>query len=110
MTTFDKREQDFENKFAHDQKLSFKIEARASKLLGQWVAGKMGLTGDDAAKYAMDLVSANLEEPGYDDVLRKASADLKAKKIDVSDHMLKVEMDKLADEARKQIMAEGGKA
>lgn len=106
MTDLSGREKDFENKYAHDEKIGFKIEARTSKLFGLWAAEKMGLTGEQAQNYALDVVNANLEEAGFDDVLNKVSADFKAKDIDISPHMMKVELDKAHTEARRQIMSE----
>ncbi len=107
MSGFNDREKDFENKYAHDEKMSFKIEARCSKLFGLWIAGKLGLSGSEAQDYAMEVVSANLELPGFDDVLMKVTGDLAAKKIDISDHILKVELEKALEEARKQVLSEG---
>ena len=76
MTTFDERESAFENKFAHDAEMLFKAEARANKLLGLWAAGLMGKSGDDAAAYAAEVVKADFEEAGHEDVVRKVAGDL----------------------------------
>ena len=76
MTTFDDRENTFETKFAHDAELRFKAEARRNKLLGQWAAGLLGLTGTEADAYATEVVKADFEEAGSDDVIRKVVADL----------------------------------
>src|SRR5919204_324372 len=76
MTTFDKREQGFEAKFAHDEELMFKAAARSNKLLGMWAAGQLGLTGDAAASYATTLVTENLANQTMDETLRKVSDDL----------------------------------
>ena len=76
MSTFDDRENAFENKFAHDEQMKFRAEARANKLLGLWAAELMGKTGDDAAAYAVAVVKADFEEAGHEDVVRKVSADL----------------------------------
>jgi hypothetical protein len=81
MTTFDKREQGFEAKFAHDEELMFRAMARSNKLLGNWAAAQLGLTGAAAADYATELVTANLESQTMDDVLRKVSGDLAPKGI-----------------------------
>jgi hypothetical protein len=81
MTTFDKREKAIEAKFAHDEELRFKAMARANKLLGNWAAAQLGLTGADATSYANQLVTANLENQTADDTLRKVSGDLAAKGI-----------------------------
>lgn len=79
MADFEDRELAFERKYANDQETLFRIEARACKLLGLWVAQEMGLQGDAAATYAGDLVSHNLKEPGLNDVISKVKADLSAK-------------------------------
>ncbi len=104
MSTFDDREQAFEKAYAHQEKIDFNVEARCSKLYGLWAAEKLGLSGDDAQTYAMDVVSANLEEPGFDDVLQKVKADFEAKGLEISDHVMRIELDKVLEEARRQIM------
>jgi hypothetical protein len=81
MTTFDKREQGFEAKFAHDEELLFKATARTNKLLGLWAAAQLGLSGDAAASYATGLVTDNLERQTIDDVVAKVSGDLAAKGV-----------------------------
>ncbi len=81
MTTFDKREQGFEAKFIHDEELRFKAMARCNKMLGNWAAAQLGLTGDAAAAYANELVTANLEDQSADDTLRKVLKDLAPKSI-----------------------------
>ncbi|WP_314959936.1 DUF1476 domain-containing protein [Bradyrhizobium cosmicum] len=81
MTTFDKREQGFEAKFAHDEELMFKAAARSNKLLGLWAAGQLGLSGDAAASYATALVTDNLESRTIDEVVGKVSGDLAGKGV-----------------------------
>ena len=76
MTTFDDRENAFENKFAHDAEMQFKAEARRNRLLGLWAADLMGKTGDDAQAYAKEVVAADFEEAGHEDVVRKVKGDL----------------------------------
>ena len=76
MTTFDDRENAFENKFAHDAEMQFKAEARRNKLLGLWAADLMGKSGDDAQAYAREVVKSDFEEAGDEDVFRKVSGDL----------------------------------
>ncbi|MBI5260223.1 MAG: DUF1476 domain-containing protein [Bradyrhizobium sp.] len=85
MTLFDKREQGFEAKFAHDEELRFKVMARCNKLLGNWAAAQLGLSGEAAAVYANGLVTANLESQTTDETLRKVSKDLSAKGISEQD-------------------------
>ncbi len=76
MSTFDDRENAFENKFAHDAEMQFKAEARRNRLVGLWAAELMGKTGDEAAEYAKEVVAADFEEAGYEDVVRKVKGDL----------------------------------
>ena len=105
MTTFDKRKDGFEQKFAHDEELMFKATARRNKLLGLWAAEKMGLSGDAASAYAKDVVASDFEEAGDEDVVRKVMADFAAKNVDQSDHQLRRTMDELMVEAVTQIKA-----
>lgn len=79
MTTFDDREHAFEAKFAHDSEMQFRAEARRNKLVGLWAAGLLGKSGDAATDYAMTVVSADFEEAGIEDVVRKVAADLVGK-------------------------------
>jgi len=81
MTTFDKREQGFEAKFAHDEELMFKATARTNKLLGLWAAAQLGLGGDAAVSYATALVTDNLESQTIDDVVGRVSGDLAARGV-----------------------------
>jgi hypothetical protein len=105
MTTFDKREEGFEKKFAHDEELRFKANARRNKLLGLWAAEKMGLSGPAADTYAKEVVVADFEEAGDDDVLRKVSKDFKAKGVAQSDPQIRQTMDALMLQAIEQIKA-----
>ena len=107
MTTFDKRQEGFEKKFAHDEELLFKAGARRNKLLGLWAAEKMGLTGADADAYAKSVVVADFEEAGDDDVFRKIRKDLDAKGVEQSDHQIRRTMDELMQTAIEQIKAAG---
>ncbi len=106
MSGFDKREEGFETKFAHDAELQFKANARRNKLLGLWAAELMGLSGDAADAYAMEVVKSDFEEAGDDDVFRKVRADFDAKNIDQSDHQLRRTMDELLATAAEQIQNE----
>jgi len=76
MTTFDDRESAFENKFAHDEEMAFRAQARCNKLLGLWAAEILGKSGEDAETYAKEVVLADFEEAGHEDVVRKVAADL----------------------------------
>ncbi len=103
MTTFDDRENAFENKFAHDEELKFKAEARRNKLLGLWAAGLMGKAGDAAAAYAKEVVVADFEEAGDEDVYRKVAGDLG----DLADETtIRTRMVELMAEAIHQVMNE----
>ncbi|WP_050927765.1 DUF1476 domain-containing protein [Aestuariivita boseongensis] len=105
MTTFDDREHAFENKFAHDAEMQFKAEARRNKLLGLWAAELMGKTGDEAAEYAKEVVKADFEEAGDEDVYRKVAGDLG----DLADEpTIRTKMRELMAEAKAQIMSEVG--
>ena len=103
MTTFDKREEGFEKKFAHDEELRFKASARRNKLLGLWAAEKMGLSGPAADAYAKEVVVADFEEAGDDDVLRKVNKDFEAKGVAQSDQQIRQMMDALMIQAIEQI-------
>jgi len=103
MTTFDKREQGFEAKFIHDEELRFKVAARCNKMLGNWAAGQLGLTGDGAVSYANELVTANLESQTSDDILRKVLNDLAPKGI--SKQQVAQKMDEFLHVALAQIEA-----
>ena len=103
MSTFEDRENAFENKFAHDQELQFKVEARRNKLLGLWAAGLLGKTGDDAAAYATEVVKSDFEEAGHEDVVRKVSGDLGDK---ASEDEIRAQMEALMAEAKTQVMNE----
>ncbi len=105
MTTFDKREEGFERKFALDAELKFKAEARRNRLLGVWVAEKLGLSGDDVTAYAKEVVAADFEEAGSEDVFRKVKTDLDAKGIAVSETEIRTKMDELMATAVEQVKA-----
>lgn len=104
MTTFDKREEGFEKKFAHDEELKFKAYARRNKLLGLWAASELGKTGADADAYAKEVVLADFEEAGDDDVVRKVVRDLAAK--GVSEQAVRAKLTELLAEAVKQIQSQ----
>jgi len=106
MTTFNDREKDFEAKFKHDEELKFKATVRRNKLLGLWAAEHLGLDADAADAYARQVVEADFEEPGEEDVFRKVFGDLEAKGAGLSEHQIRRRMEELMTEAREQIMAE----
>ncbi|MCG7518399.1 DUF1476 domain-containing protein [Ruegeria sp. Ofav3-42] len=103
MTTFDEREQAFEAKFAHDEEMRFKVEARCNKLLGLWAAEKLGKSGDEAEAYAKTVVIADFEEAGHEDVVRKVSGDLGSLS---SDDEVRAKLAELLPEAKAQVMTE----
>lgn len=105
MTTFDKREEGFEKKFAHDEELRFKANARRNKLLGLWAAEKLGIAGPDANVYAKDVVMADFEQAGDDDVFRKLRKDFDAKGVTQSDVDIRRAMTELMEQAIAQIKA-----
>ena len=105
MTTFDKREEGFEKKFAHDEELRFKASARRNKLLGLWAAEKLGLSGTEADAYAKDVVMADFEEAGDNDVLRKVVKDLESKGI--NEQAVRAQMGTLLAQAVEQIKKSG---
>jgi hypothetical protein len=104
MTTFDKREEGFEKKFAHDEELKFKALARRNKMLGLWAAGKLGLSGADAEAYAKDVVLAEIEGTG---VFAKVRKDFDAKGVVQSDHQIHRTMSELMAQAVAQVKASG---
>lgn len=103
MSTFDDRENAFENKFAHDQELQFKATARRNKLTGLWAADLMGKTGAQAAAYAVEVVKADFEEAGDEDVIRKLVADLAGKADDAT---IRAKLAEMMVEAKRQVMSE----
>ena len=105
MTTFDKREEGFEKRFALDEEQKFKAEARRNKLLGLWVAEKLGLSGEAANAYAKEVVAAEFQEPGDADVVRKVMGDLTAKGVAITEQQVRVKMDELTTQAVAQVKA-----
>src|SRR3546814_9809894 len=89
MTTFDNREKAFEEKFAHDAEITFRIAARRNRLLGLWAAERMKLTSEEADAYAKAVVQADFEEAGDDDVVRKLLGDLTAAGVEISEHAIR---------------------
>lgn len=103
MTTFDDRENAFEAKFAHDEEMNFKAEARCNKLLGLWAAEFLGKSGADADEYAKTVVIADFEEAGHEDVVRKVVADLEGK---ITSEEIRAKRAELLNVAKKQVMDE----
>jgi hypothetical protein len=105
MTTFDKREEGFEKKFAMDEETRFKANARRNRLFGAWAAQHLGLSGADADAYAKEVVMADFEEAGDDDVFRKVRKDFDAKGVKQSDQDIRRTMNELMEQAVAQIKA-----
>jgi hypothetical protein len=104
MTTFDDRERAFENKYARDQEMQFKIVARRNRLLGHWAAGLMGLTDVEAESYAKDVVRADFEEAGDEDVIRKVLGDLTSAGVECDEARIREALAHKTVEARRQLM------
>jgi hypothetical protein len=102
MSTFDKREEGFESKFAHDQELRFKAHARRNKLAGLWAAEKLGLTGAAAESYAANIVTIDLDKPDSDRVFKELRKDFDEKGVEQSDHQIR----RTLDEAMEKAVAE----
>ncbi|MEM1351947.1 MAG: DUF1476 domain-containing protein [Pseudomonadota bacterium] len=103
MSTFEDRENAFENKFAHDAEMQFKAEARRNKLLGMWAAELLGKTGSDAEDYAKEVVKSDFEEAGHEDVYRKVSGDLGHRADEAT---IRAKMADCLVEAKRQLMDE----
>ncbi len=107
MATFEEREREEEARFRHEQELAFKIRNRRNKLFGLWIAeNHLGLSGEAALAYAKDVVMADFEGPGDDDMLDKVKQDLAAKGIALSDHLLRKHLAECEQQAREQVMKE----
>lgn len=105
---FHDREQAFEAKFKLDEELEFRARARRNKLLGLWAAEAMGMAGGGAEAYARQVVAADLEEPGDEDVIRKVMKDLSEHDVDMTEGRLRIKLEKMLQVAREQIMKESG--
>jgi hypothetical protein len=101
---FDEREQAFENKFKLDEELRFRVHSKAVKLFGLWIAEQLGFKDVEASVYADDVVEADFEEAGIEDVIRKVQKDLKTKGIEISDHDLHHRFNIDLEKAKKLLM------
>jgi hypothetical protein len=106
MSTFDDREKGFERKYEHDQQFQFKANSRRNKLLGLWAAGLMGKTGDEAESYGREIVAADFEKPGHDDVIERLVRDLAAAGKPMEARTIVKQSELLLTEARRQVMNE----
>ena len=108
MSTFDDRERAFETKYARDQEMQFRVVARRNRLLGQWAARLMGLTEAEADSYAKDVVRADFEEAGDEDVIRKLIGDLTSAGVDCDEAKIREALEHKTVEARRQLMEAQG--
>jgi len=106
MTMFDDRERGEETRFKHEQELAFKARNRGNKLFGLWIAEQLGLSGDAAESYAKEVVVADFEAPGDEDIFTKVKADLEAKSIEISNHLLTKHLQEFRQVAAQQIRSE----
>ena len=106
MTDFSDREKGEERKFAMDEETAFRVAARRNRLLGQWVAEKLGLTPEETAAYAKEVVQADFEEAGDEDVIRKVLGDLVGAGCDVDEAEVRSALEQKAVEAKRQLMSE----
>ncbi|HVL77910.1 MAG TPA: DUF1476 domain-containing protein [Sphingomicrobium sp.] len=104
MTTFDDRERAFETKFAHDEEMKFRITARRNRLVGEWAARLMNLSDEEAQAYAKDVIRADFEEAGDEDVVRKVLGDLTAAGVEIDDSKIRDQIAHKTVEARRQII------
>lgn len=104
MNEFEKRDQAFENKFAHDQELEFKATVRRDKNIALWAAEKLGKSAEDTEKYIPELIEANMQKAGDEDLLEKIMADFSKAGVEIAESEVRREMARLLDVAREQIM------
>ena len=107
MSGFDERQKSEEAKFAYDEKIRFKAEARRNKLLANWVSELLGKSDQEAASYVAEVIAADFEEAGDEDVFRKLRADLDASKVDIDDETLRAKMTELMNKALEDVSADG---
>ena len=108
MTSFDDRERAFEAQYARDEEMQFRIIARRNRLMGEWAAGLMGLTEVEAASYAKDVVRADFEEAGDEDVIRKLLGDLTSAQVDIDEARIRDALVHKTVDARRQLMESQG--
>ena len=106
MSTFDERERGEETRFKHDEELTFKARNRGNRMFGLWIAEHLGLSGEDAENYAKDVVGVDFEIPGDEDLFAKIRADLDAKSVELSDHLMEKHLEEFRATALSQIRKE----
>ena len=108
MTSFDDRERAFEAKYARDEDMAFRIIARRNRLLGEWAARLMGLSEAETSAYAKEVIRADFEEAGDEDVIRKLLGDLTGAQIDITDDKIREVLGHKTVEAKRQLMESQG--
>lgn len=106
MTSFNERKNAFEQKYAQDAEMNFRAEARACKLFGLWLGQELGMSQSEAETFAKEVVGANLEEPGFEDVIRFVRPKIEETGLTLSDHQINTKLNAFMDEAKVQLMAE----
>tara|TARA_B110000116_G_C16708412_1_gene523224 strand:+ start:40 stop:354 length:315 start_codon:yes stop_codon:yes gene_type:complete len=104
MGSFDDREKSFEKKFAHDEEMQFKVNARRNKYLGEWAADKIGKTEQSKLDYIQEVIKSDFEEPGDEDVFRKVKKDFEDAKIEYKDNEIREQMKIFFDSAKKYFL------
>lgn len=104
MTTFDDRDRAYENKFAHDEELAFKANAKRNKMLGLWAAGLMGKSGQEADTYAGELAVSDFESGSHQGIVERLISDFTKAGLSISQTEIRAEMDRLLPLARRQMM------
>ncbi len=104
MNSFDDREKSFEKKFARDEELEFKINAKRNKYLGEWAASKLGKSNEDKVIYIQEVIKSDFAEPGDDDVFRKIQNDFKKSELNIADTEIKEQMNLLLERAKKEFL------
>jgi len=103
MNKFDEREKSFEKKFAKDQELQFKVAARSNKYLGEWISSKLGKTEEEKQNYIQEIIKADMEEAGSEDVFRKVKKDLETNSIIIEDSEIRDQMEKALSRAKEDL-------
>ena len=101
MNKFNEREKSFEKKFAKDQELQFKVAARSNKYLGEWAGNKLGKTDEEKQNYIQEIIKADMEEAGSEDVFRKVKKDFQTASINVDDFEIRNQMEKALSRAQE---------
>jgi len=104
MTQFNDRERAFESKFAHDEEMKFRMIARRNRLLGEWAARKMGLSEEETVTYAKDVIRADFEEAGDEDVIRKLLGDLTSAGVEIDEALIRQTLEHKTAEAKRQLI------